>query len=41
MVNLNRVCWNRGKDLAMKNIKHEMLHALGFHHEMNRFWSIW
>ena len=35
-INLNRDCWNLGDDVARRNIKHEILHALGFHHEMNR-----
>ena len=40
MINLHIDCWNSGDDLARKNIKHEILHAVGFHHEMNRFSNI-
>ena len=35
-INLESDCWLHGDDLARKNIKHEILHALGFLHEMNR-----
>ena len=36
LINLNRDCWNGGDDLARRHIKHEILHVLGFNHEMNR-----
>ena len=36
IINLRRDCWNTGKELAMRNIKHEILHTVGFFHEMNR-----
>ena len=35
-INLGLNCWGHGDDLARKHIKHEILHAVGFLHEMNR-----
>ena len=35
-INLGPGYWGHGEDLARKNIKDEILHALGFLHEMNR-----
>ena len=34
---LGRDCFSQGDQTAAKNIRHELLHALGFLHEMNRF----
>ena len=36
IINLRRDCWNRGKENGMRNIKHEILHTVGFFHEMIR-----
>ena len=36
-ITLSSDCWTRGDDQARRNIKHEILHAVGFLHEMNRF----
>ena len=35
-INLGSDCWTQGDNLARKNIKHEILHSLGFLNEMNR-----
>ena len=36
---LGRPCFSQGVLLALMNIRHELLHAVGFLHEMNRFRS--
>ena len=33
---LGRDCFSRGEQEALSKIRHEMLHAIGFLHEMNR-----
>ena len=35
-INLHRDCLNKKEKEARRKVKHEILHALGFHHEMNR-----
>ena len=37
LINLGSDCWTAGDDMARRNIKHVILHAVGFLHEMNRF----
>ena len=34
---LGRDCFKHGAEIAAKNVRHELLHALGFLHEMHRF----
>ena len=41
-VTLGRKCLTSGpQENIIGRIQHEILHAVGFHHEMNRFSNIW
>ena len=39
-VYLGRDCFSYGDDLALYHARHEILHAIGFLHEMNRSQSL-